>query len=483
MEETDNLSLPYLMAAQSQKHVTHNESLRALDVVVQLAVEDRDLSTPPASPAAGARYLIAAPGTADWSGHEGEITAFQDGAWMFHTPQEGWIVWVSDEDAALVFNGAAWMALSSGGSGSVNPTPLVGVNTTADTTNRLSVSSPASLFNHEGNGHQQKINKAAAGDTASVLFQTGFSGRAEMGTTGDDDYHFKVSPDGSSWKEAITIDKDTGEVTFPNTTLSGGREVLTANRTYYVRTDGNDSNDGLANSSGGAFATLQKAVDTAAGLDLAIYDVTIDAQSGTYSEAVVLKTLVGAGKVIIDGDTTTPSNCIIDGDSSTGVVGGTYAGYYVLKGFRLTTSVSAGYGTYVAGGGGFLELSDIEYADASIANKLTAHSGGCCYVSGDIEISAGGNRAFFASGPGAKIQVIAANTITMTGTPNFSAFTAQAEELAEIRFVTGATTFSGAATGTRYSAESLGLVQTNGAGATYYPGSASGSTSNGGVYV
>lgn len=46
MEETDNLSLPYLIAAQSQKHVTHNESLRALDVVVQLAVEDRDLSAP-----------------------------------------------------------------------------------------------------------------------------------------------------------------------------------------------------------------------------------------------------------------------------------------------------------------------------------------------------------------------------------------------------------------------------------------------------
>jgi hypothetical protein len=91
----------------------------------------------------------------------------------------------------------------------------VGINATADTTNRLAIAAAASLFNHAGNGHQQKINKAAAGDTASVLYQTGFSGRAEMGTAGDDDFHFKVSPDGSAWTEAMVIDKDTGKVDLP----------------------------------------------------------------------------------------------------------------------------------------------------------------------------------------------------------------------------------------------------------------------------
>ncbi|TKT73671.1 DUF2793 domain-containing protein [Afipia massiliensis] len=69
---------------------------------------------------------------------------------------------------------------------------------------------------------------------------------------------------------------------------SGGREVLTANRTYYVRTDGSNSNDGLSNASGGAFLTLQKAIDIVAALDLSIYNVTIQVGSGTYTSGAAV---------------------------------------------------------------------------------------------------------------------------------------------------------------------------------------------------
>ncbi|MGE0022749.1 MAG: DUF2793 domain-containing protein [Hyphomicrobium sp.] len=277
MDDTPNLKLPYILAAQSQKHVTHNEALRALDAIVQLAVKDKDLATPPGSPGNGDRYLVAASPTGAWAGHATHVAAWQDGAWTFYAPVAGWLAWVEDESQSYLFSGGGWIPAPGGGGtsivpkgawssvstyvvgdlveheglaflsnvdanidnepdaetpgstaewtyfapvagggggegGSVNPTPLVGVNATADTTDRLKVSSPASLFDHEGAGHQLKINKDTTADTASGLFQTDYSGRAEFGLAGDNDFHVKVSPDGSVWHEALVIDRSTGSV-------------------------------------------------------------------------------------------------------------------------------------------------------------------------------------------------------------------------------------------------------------------------------
>ena len=221
MDATPNLSLPYIMAAQSQKHVTHNEAIRALDAILQLAVLDRDLTAPPGSPADGARYIVGASPTGAWSGHAGSVAAYQDGAWMFYAPVEGWIAWIGDEDAAVVWDGSAWSALTTGGGGGGGSGSFttLGINATADTTNRLTLSADATLLNHDGDGHQLKINKASAADTASLLYQDAFSGRAELGIAGDDDFHFKVSADGTTWKEAILIDRSTGSVSFPHTSL------------------------------------------------------------------------------------------------------------------------------------------------------------------------------------------------------------------------------------------------------------------------
>ncbi len=252
MVDTPNLGLPYILAAQSQKHVPHNEAIRALDAIVQLSVLDRSLTEPPEFPAEGDRYIVASSPAGAWAGQAEKIAAFQDGTWMFYAPKEGWISWVNDENIAVAFDGAVWTALSSGGGGGgvtdhggltglgdddhphyhnnargdarytlLNPA-MVGINAIADTTNRLSVGSAASLFNHAGTGgHQIKINKAAATDTASFLFQDAFSGRAEIGLTGDDDFHFKVSPNGAAFNEAIIINRTTGACTFPNTTFGG----------------------------------------------------------------------------------------------------------------------------------------------------------------------------------------------------------------------------------------------------------------------
>jgi len=79
------------------------------------------------------------------------------------------------------------------------------------------------------------------------------------------------------------------------------REKLSAARTYYVRTDGSDANTGLSNTAGGAFATIQKAIDTASALDNGGYDVTITVGAGTFTGTNVLKSFVGAGKIVISG--------------------------------------------------------------------------------------------------------------------------------------------------------------------------------------
>ncbi len=208
--DTPNLNLPYIAAAQAQKHVTHNEAIRALDAVVQLSVLARSLTSAPGTPGEGDRHIIAAGATGAWSGHDLEIAAWQDGAWAFYAPMEGWVAWVADEAALLAFDGADW--INAAASAALHDVPMIGINATADTTNRLAVASAATLFNHAGAGHQHKINKNTAADTASLLFQTGLSGRAEVGLTGDDDLTIKVSADGSSWSDAIVIGRSTGRV-------------------------------------------------------------------------------------------------------------------------------------------------------------------------------------------------------------------------------------------------------------------------------
>jgi hypothetical protein len=108
MVDTANLSLPLLMPFQGLKHITHNEALARLDAVVQLAVLDRDIATPPGSPAEGDRYLVAAGATGAWSGWEDSIAVYADGAWAELVPGAGWIVFVADENVLLVRGGAAW---------------------------------------------------------------------------------------------------------------------------------------------------------------------------------------------------------------------------------------------------------------------------------------------------------------------------------------------------------------------------------------
>ena len=370
-----NLSLPYLLPAQAQKHVTHNEALQLLDALVQLAVADRNLATPPASPVDGLRHIVPAGATGAWTGWDGSVAQWT-GAWQRLEPQPGWLAFVVDEGLAVVWTGSAWVrtgvpenvsdavfslvhaadatrravlslagltagttrsyslpdvsgevallpgaqtftgnktfsaALAASGSltasgtvttsgtvatiGTATGTATYGIGTgatanaltktvnlgtnggagsttvvnvgsaaagaggtmvvntptvtfanavtqvampqaalgaqtlglggaTADATNRLALNAPAALLNHAGAGHQLKINKAAAADTASLMFQTGFSGRAEMGLAGNDAFSVKVSATGSGFADALTISPATARAEFAQPLLLPGQ--------------------------------------------------------------------------------------------------------------------------------------------------------------------------------------------------------------------------------------------------------------------
>jgi hypothetical protein len=122
-DTTANLGLPVIAAAQAQKHVTHNEALRLLDTLVQLAVLDRDLSAPPGSPNDGERWIVGPSPTGAWAGHAGDIAAWQDDAWQFAVPKKGWIAHIEDENARLAWDGSQWMPI-----GGEPPFPGTGTN-------------------------------------------------------------------------------------------------------------------------------------------------------------------------------------------------------------------------------------------------------------------------------------------------------------------------------------------------------------------
>jgi hypothetical protein len=262
----------------------------------------------------------------------------------------------------------------------------------------------------------------------------------------------------------------------------GGREKLTTNRTYYVRTDGSDSNDGLSNASGGAFLTVQKAVNVIfSSLDLGGFDVTIQLGTGTFTGNIsVSSSQVGAGKITINGDTN-PAN----------------TGNYIVTGASGATLVVDGFGSKIA-------VQGVELRGAT--HVLLAQNGGYIQVSGYVRFGAAGAAHMrslngFISAQGITYAIVGAATQhyladqtgllnvfgstinVLAGTFNFSTAFAFANRGGVL--TAGSATFSltGTVTGVRYSANNGGGVDSAGGGANFFPGNSAGSTTSPGWYI
>ncbi|RLP21987.1 DUF1565 domain-containing protein [Mesorhizobium sp. YM1C-6-2] len=245
------------------------------------------------------------------------------------------------------------------------------------------------------------------------------------------------------------------------------REKLTANRTIYVSTSGNDSTgDGT---SGAPFATIQRAVNVVAAIDMAGFTATISVGAGTYNEAVQLKSLVG-GFCVIVGDESTPSNVIINASGSC-FTGDGLVGAWHLRGMKLQATT---HGIGVTDGA-IVKFQNIDFGVCSFYHMLA--TGGRLVATGNYSITGSASRHVYLFA-GASFQC-QARTVTLSGSLAFAVFL-QATT-ASTATVSG-NTYSGSATGQRHNAQMNAVIQSAGGGANYFPGDAAGAVATGGQY-
>jgi hypothetical protein len=266
------------------------------------------------------------------------------------------------------------------------------------------------------------------------------------------------------------------------------RETLITSRTYYVRTDGSDSNTGLVNSAGGAFLTLQHAYDVITQtLDLGGQTVTVSVGAGTYTTGCQLVTpWTGGGTIIFSGDTTTPSNVFINSSSGAGgfTVTAILPGGFNIQGFKFAESAGFGGAILHFGGGSVTLAGKCDFGSCTGAHIWLSSAIGQVVLglaAYDITGQAGYHILAEAGGTITQNQGC---TVTLSGTQAYNAF-AWADNTATI-IINSASTFSGGTiTGKRYNviANAVVNVNSNTGGANVFPGNVAGTTSSGGQYV
>lgn len=231
-DQTARLGLPYLAAGQMQKHVTLNEALTRLDALVQTAVVSRTTVEQPGTPADGDLYILPADAVGDvWTGQAGgTLLRAEAGGWSVVEAPQGLVALVLDAAEMVVRDDGAWVPLGERLDRIQNLTRL-GLGTTADAVNpfaaRLNKALWTALAAGDGGDGDLRLtfNKEGPTDVLSLLFQSDWGGRAEFGLIGDDDLRLKVSADGSVWREAWSVDRTTGRVSFDQ---GAGRRAVTA---------------------------------------------------------------------------------------------------------------------------------------------------------------------------------------------------------------------------------------------------------------
>ena len=157
----------------------------------------------------------------------------------------------------------------------------------------------------------------------------------------------------------------------------GTREVLTANRTYYVNTStGNNGNNGLT--SGAPFLTLAYALGIVGVIDFNGYNVTVQLADGTYTEAVSIPLTVGqfsAASLAINGNGSTPTNVIITTSSNNNTITVPKNAQITLQNLTVSNS-TASLGRAIGVGGGHCILGSGLTLGACTSEQVFCSGGG-----------------------------------------------------------------------------------------------------------
>ncbi len=270
------------------------------------------------------------------------------------------------------------------------------------------------------------------------------------------------------------------------------RKKLAADLTMYVSSAGSDtSNDCL--SVGIPCATMQHPYDLLRdGYDLAGHNVVISLYNGCtptctyvagFYDPQQLPGQVGPESLTIQGDPSNLDHVVITGvvsvptDSALANARASYSGNFRLAFVKLQSTSSEIYCSL----GGLIQYHDVDFGAATV-NQVFANYQGVCFSTGNNTISGGAN-AHLASGTLGILHGGSGafpSTTTLIGTPAFVSGFAQCTAGAAIDAPN--VTFVGPATGPRYQGSTNCTINTNGAGATYFPGNAGGSVATGAVY-
>ncbi|MEC0171605.1 hypothetical protein, partial [Paenibacillus graminis] len=215
----------------------------------------------------------------------------------------------------------------------------------------------------------------AAAITAGAIVDADINSAAQINAT-------KIGTAGITNTEFGYLDGVTGNI---QTQLNNRPQQTTADLTYYVRTDGNDANNGLANTAAGAFKTIAKAISMIP--QNVNHAVTVNVAAGTYAETVSLKGFSGGGTIALNASGTVNITRLIAQNNTiqitiTGITATTTTEtafeldtntWVWLQNCNATASASTQYGVMVYGGAAVISGGMYSNKTTSIWARSTAN--------------------------------------------------------------------------------------------------------------